>query len=241
MLRLENVDVFRGPNHVLKSLSLEVGAGEIVTLIGANGAGKSSTLLTLSGLLPVRSGRAGFDNGRQPLDLGRSKPEAIVRAGLVQCPEGRQIFGRLSVAENLALGAYLLGNKAQERRNAERVYALFEILYERRRQKAGSLSGGEQMMLALGRALMAQPKMLLLDEPSLGLAPKVVEQIFDQLLLLNREQGMGILLVEQNAMLALELAARAYVIEQGRIVQHGPSADLLADSRIQQAYLGVSA
>ena len=238
MLQLEDIELFRGPNHVLKSLSLAVQPGEIVTLIGANGAGKSSTLLMLSGLLPIRAGQARFSAGGQTLDLRRSKPEAIVRAGLVQCPEGRQVFGRLSVAENLALGAYLQKDKAQLRRSLEQVYGLFDILYERRQQKAGSLSGGEQMMLAVGRALMAQPHMLLLDEPSLGLAPKIVEQIFELIAQLNQEQGMSILLVEQNAMLALELASRAYVIEQGRIVQQGDSRTLLTDSRIQEAYLG---
>lgn len=239
MLQLEGIELFRGPNHVLKSLSLTVNAGEIVTLIGANGAGKSSTLLMLSGLLPIRAGQARFSGDGQTLDLRHSKPDAIVRAGLVQCPEGRQVFGRLSVAENLALGAYLQKDKALLQRNLDQVYSLFDILYERRQQKAGSLSGGEQMMLALGRALMAQPHMLLLDEPSLGLAPKIVEQIFELILQLNQEQGMSILLVEQNAMLALELAARGYVIEQGRIVQQGDSRTLLTDSRIQEAYLGV--
>ena len=240
MLRLEDIDVFRGTTHVLKALSLKVAQGEIVTLIGANGAGKTSTLLAISGLLPIRAGLARLQTPKQTLDLRRSKPEAIVRAGLVQCPEGRQVFGRLSVEENLALGAYSLDDKIEEKRLREQVYALFDILYQRRRQKAGSLSGGEQMMLALGRALMAKPVLLLLDEPSLGLAPKIVEQLFDLLARLNQQQGLSVLLVEQNAMLALELAARAYVIEQGRIVEHGPSAAMLGNPRIQEAYLGVS-
>ena len=239
MLQLDSIDVFRGSTHVLKSLSLEVAAGEIVTLIGANGAGKTSTLLSISGLLPMRAGEARLQTTGQTLDLRRSKPEAIVRAGLVQCPEGRQIFGRLSVEENLALGAYLLNDKAEEKRLRDQIYGLFDILHQRRRQKAGSLSGGEQMMLALGRALMAKPLLLLLDEPSLGLAPKIVEQLFDLLARLNREQGLSVLLIEQNAMLALDLAARAYVIEQGRIVEHGPSATMLGNPRIKEAYLGV--
>ncbi len=223
-----------GPVEVLHGLDLEVAAGELVALVGANGAGKTTLLHLLSGLLRPSGGTIRFDGQ----DLGRLPPHRIVAAGLCQVPEGRQVFAPLSVADNLRLGGYALRHDpawlaAQERR----IYELFPILAERRHQLAGTLSGGQQQMLALGRALLGRPRLLLLDEPSMGLAPLLVAEIFRVIGELNR-QGVTILLVEQNARAALGIAHRGYVLETGRVVLAAPAATLLADAGIQRAYLG---
>lgn len=238
MLDVSGLNVFRGATHVLRDLSFSVANGELAALVGANGAGKSTTLLTLSGLLKARSGSATLRSGSTLLDLTRASPEKIVRAGVVQCPEGRQIFQSLTVAENLAMGAYTRSDAAEVRHTLEEVNTLFPILAERRGLAAGMLSGGEQMMLAIGRALLATPRLLLLDEPSLGLAPKMVELIFDVILRL-KQQGVTILLIEQNAAMALEIADRAYVMEQGRIVISGSGAELAGNDEVRRIYLGV--
>ncbi len=239
MLQLDGINVLRGNTHVLHGVSLEVGFDEIVALIGANGAGKTSTLRAISGLLQIRDGQISYrpDSQAEPLQLHRMAAEAIVAKGLSHCPEGRGIFGGLSVQENLQIGAYLRDDKAAIQRDIERVHEMFPILAERSRQTAGTLSGGEQMMLALGRSLMSNPKLLILDEPSLGLAPLVVESIFEMLESINR-QGVTILLVEQNAVMALELAHRAYVLEHGRISMTGTGAELADDDNVRKAYLG---
>jgi branched-chain amino acid transport system ATP-binding protein len=210
--------------------------GEIVTLIGANGAGKSTTLKTISGLLIPRAGTIEFEG--QPI-AGRG-PDAIVAFGLVQVPEGRRVFPELSVEENLRVGAYLIGNRARVRATLGEVYARFPRLAERRGQLAGTLSGGEQQMLAFGRAMMAQPKLLMLDEPSLGLAPRMVDEVMRSIRLF-RESGVTIFLVEQNANLALRLADRAYVMDTGQITMTGSGAQLLADARVRASYLGAKA
>lgn len=238
MLEVAGLNVWRGATHVLKDVSLAVGAGELAALIGANGAGKSTTLLTLSGLLRARSGSARLETRNGIVDLIHSAPEHIVRAGLIHCPEGRQIFQSLTVAENLTMGAYARKDKAQDSEMAE-IHALFPILKERASLPAGTLSGGEQMMLAMARALMAAPRLLLLDEPSLGLAPKAVETIFDVIVAL-KGRGIPILLIEQNAAMALEIADRAYVMEQGRIVMTGSGRELADNDRVRQSYLGAA-
>lgn len=239
MLKVDKLNVFRGATHVLKDVSFEVNAGELVALIGSNGAGKSTTLLTLSGLLPARSGSAGMSTGNGEMELTRSSSEAIVRAGLIHCPEGRQIFQQLTVQENLALGAYTRSDKDWIARTTNEVHELFPILRERATTQAGALSGGEQMMVAMGRALLAAPKLLLLDEPSLGLAPKVIETIFDVIGEL-KARGVTILLIEQNASMALEIADRAHVMENGRITLSGTGAELSEDDLVRQSYLGVA-
>jgi len=238
MLEVSGLNVFRGATHVLKDVAFEVARGELAALIGANGAGKSTTLLALSGLLRPRSGQAVMRADGQEVDLTRASTEKIVRSGLIHCPEGRQIFQSLTVAENLAMGGYIRTDKAEIAAAMDEVYALFPILKERASLAAGSLSGGEQMMLAIGRALLAAPKLLLLDEPSLGLAPKVVETIFDVIARL-KAQGVTILLIEQNAVMALEIADRAYVMENGRIVLSGTGRSLAGNDRVRQSYLGV--
>lgn len=241
MLEVQDLHVYRGATHVLKGLTLSVAEGEIVALIGANGAGKSTTLQTISGLLRPRSGsifyRPGGEAGNDRLEQQSMRPEQIVAAGIVHCPEGRQIFPSLSVRENLDIGAYRATDADAVRRSLELVFETFPILYERRNQTGGSLSGGEQMMLALGRALLGQPRLLLLDEPSLGLAPKVTEQIFDMIAGL-KSSDVTVLLVEQNAAMALEIADRGYVMEIGRITQTGTGTDLLNDAAVRRAYLG---
>jgi branched-chain amino acid transport system ATP-binding protein len=233
MLRVEGVRAGYGPCEVLKGISLTVHAGETVTLIGANGAGKTSTLMCVSGCLAARSGRIVFDGK----DITRLPPHEIVALGLVHAPEGRKIFPRLTVLENLEMGAYTRRDPAGVKRSLERVYALFPILAERRGQVGGTLSGGEQQMLAVGRALMAEPRLLLFDEPSLGLAPLIAARIFEVIAELNR-QGATILLVEQNARMALRLAARGYVMETGEITISGEAAALLENDRVKCAYLG---
>jgi branched-chain amino acid transport system ATP-binding protein len=222
-----------GEIRALKGVSFEVGEGQIVALIGANGAGKSTTLRVISGLIRPESGQV-LLRGE---DTSRASPAAIVRRGVVHCPEGRRIFTRLTVLENLRLGYYTRREAGQEEAALERVFALFPILRERRAQFGGTLSGGEQQMLAIGRALMVTPQILLLDEPSLGLAPRLVQQILETIREINR-QGTVVLLVEQNANLALRMADRAYVLEAGRIVLEGTGAHLLADDAVRKAYLG---
>ena len=217
----------------MRAVSLEVRAGEIVALIGANGAGKTTTLRAISGLLPLRRGRVELD-GRPIGGLGSA---AIVAAGVAHVPEGRQLFPTMTVQENLELGARTADARARRAETLARVFELFPRLSERGRQLAGTLSGGEQQMVAIGRALLARPRLLMLDEPSLGLAPVVVGAIFANLAAINRD-GLTILLVEQNVLRALRLSHRAYVLENGTITLSGPSATLLADERIKQAYLG---
>lgn len=232
-LRVSNLHVCYGKIEVLKGISLEVSEGKITALVGANGAGKSTTLMAISGILSAKEGCIELD-GKV---LSSVTPGQMVSRGVVQVPEGRRIFRKLTVLENLQMGAYLRRNDDTVKEDLGRAFRLFPILSERRRQEAGTLSGGQQQMLALGRALMAKPKILLLDEPSLGLAPLVVEKIFDALLKIQSE-GVGILLVEQNARWALEAADRAYVIETGKIVLEGEGRQLLQNDRVRAAYLG---
>ena len=239
MLRLEDVHVRRGGTHALRGVSLEIEEGEIVALIGANGAGKTTTLATISGLLRPQSGRISFrpKQGEPERDLAKMKAEEIVAAGISHCPEGRQVFANLSVTENLRIGAYLRNDKAAVEKDLAEVQAQFPILKSRAQLPGDRLSGGEQMMLVIGRALMSKPRLLLLDEPSLGLAPQLVEQIFDILAEIRR-QGVTVLLVEQNASMALELGDRAYVLEAGSLVLHGSGKELADNPDIQRAYLG---
>lgn len=233
LLDVEKLHIYYGKIEVLKGVSLKVQQGEIVALVGANGAGKSTTLMAISGILPSSKGKLLF-NGN---DLTHARSDQIVSSGIVQVPEGRRVFKGLTVLENLEMGAFIRGKDQKAHGDMERVFSLFPILAERRSQKAGTLSGGEQQMLAIGRALMAQPKILLLDEPSLGLAPLVVRKIFDVLLKI-RSEDTGILLVEQNAKWALEVSARAYVIETGKIVLEGEGKQLLKNDKVRAAYLG---
>ncbi|HOV49433.1 MAG TPA: ABC transporter ATP-binding protein [Anaerolineae bacterium] len=236
LLHIEDLHTYYGHVHALKGITLDVEAGEIVTLLGANGAGKSTTLRAISGLIPIREGSLTFD-GRP---LNNMPAHKIVEQGIAHAPEGRHIFATLTVTENLNMGAYTLGsNKAAIAANRERVFKLFPRLEERRRQLGGTLSGGEQQMLTIGRALMASPRLLLLDEPSLGLAPLLVRLIFDTIREINAA-GVTVLLVEQNARAALKIAHRAYVMETGRLTLSGSAAELLADERVRKAYLGES-
>ena len=232
MLKVNDIHVYYGAIHAIKGVSLEVKEGEIVTLIGANGAGKSTILKTVSGLLHPKVGEISF----QGQNLAKIAPDKIVTRGLAQVPEGRRVFLRMSVEENLEMGAYTQP-KGQFDTDLARVYDTFPRLKERRKQEAGTLSGGEQQMLAMGRALMSHPKLLMLDEPSMGLAPILVEQIFDIIRELHRD-GTTILLVEQNARAALAIADRGYVLETGRITATGTGAELLASPAIKKAYLG---
>jgi len=234
MLEVDNVHTFYGHIEALKGVSLTVDEGEIVTLIGANGAGKSTTLKTISGLLRPRQGAIRF-NGQ---DLSAVPAHKIVDQGIVQVPEGRRVFGRLSVEENLEMGAYARKEKREIEASFDRVFTLFPRLKERRHQVAGTLSGGEQQMLATGRALMANPKVLLMDEPSMGLAPVLVDSIFDTIQGLHRS-GTTILLVEQNARMALQVADRGYVLQSGEVVLSGSAADLRANEMVRKAYLGI--
>jgi branched-chain amino acid transport system ATP-binding protein len=232
VLEVADLHVYYGEIHALKGASLSVGAGEIVALLGPNGAGKTTTLKTISGLLAPRSGAVTLEGQ----SLAGVPPHAIVRRGLAHVPEGRKIFNRLTVADNLEMGAYVRRD-GEVRQDMERVFALFPRLQERRGQVAGTLSGGEQQMLAIGRALMARPRVLLLDEPSMGLAPVLVEQIFETIRDINR-QGTPILLVEQNAAMALTIAQRGYVLETGRVVLAGSAPELAENEEVRRAYLG---
>lgn len=233
LLRIENLHTYYGHVHALKGIDLEVEEGEIVTLIGANGAGKSTTLRTISGLVRPREGRIEF-NGQV---LNQVPAHKIVQMGVCHVPEGRRIFTTLTVMENLMMGAYTLKDEKVIRENLQRVFDLFPRLAERKNQLGGTLSGGEQQMLTIGRALMSRPRLLLLDEPSLGLAPMLVKAIFETIREINA-RGTTILLVEQNARAALKIAHRAYVLETGRVVLSGPAQELMRDERVRKAYLG---
>lgn len=233
MLKIEGINVYYGNIQALKGISLSINEGEIVTLIGANGAGKSTMLKTISGLLKPKQGKIMYEGQ----SIGGKAAQSIVKMGISHVPEGRRVFANMTVEENLQLGAYLRKDKAGIKQDMEKVYELFPRLLERLKQQSGTLSGGEQQMLAMGRALMAKPRLLLLDEPSMGLAPLLVKQIFHIIEEINKT-GTTILLVEQNANLALSIADRAYVVETGRIVLSGKSEELTASEEIKNAYLG---
>jgi branched-chain amino acid transport system ATP-binding protein len=233
VLRLEGVRASYGPVEALRGVDLEVRAGELVCVLGANGAGKSTTLRVISGLVRPTAGRVIFEDRA----LTGAEPATVLAAGIAHCPEGRRVFPYLSVEENLAMGAYVRRDGDGIAQDLDRMYAHFPILGQRRRQAAGTLSGGEQQMLAIGRALMARPRLVLFDEPSLGLAPTVVETTF-AIIAEIRRQGTTVLMVEQNAYLALQMADRGYVMETGRIVLSGAARDLMADASVRRAYLG---
>jgi len=234
LLEVHDIHTYYGNIHALKGISLTVEKGEIVTLIGANGAGKTTTLRSISGLLQPRQGRITLEGE----DLAKYKAHEVVFKRVAMVPEGRGVFARLSVAENLDMGAYSRTDKAGIARDLERVFTLFPRLKERRNQVAGTLSGGEQQMLATGRAMMADPRLLLMDEPSMGLAPVLVESIFETIQEINKE-GTTILLVEQNAQMALTVAGRGYVLQTGEIVLHDTAANLQRNEMVQKAYLGI--
>lgn len=233
MLKIEDINVYYGNIQALKGISLSINEGEIVTLIGANGAGKSTLLKSISGLLKPKQGKIIYEGE----SIGGKAAQSIVKMGISHVPEGRRVFANMTVEENLQLGAYLRKDKAGIKQDMEKVYELFPRLLERLKQQSGTLSGGEQQMLAMGRALMAKPRLLLLDEPSMGLAPLLVKQIFNIIEEINKT-GTTILLVEQNANLALSIADRAYVVETGKIVLSGKSEELTASEEIKNAYLG---
>jgi branched-chain amino acid transport system ATP-binding protein len=233
LLEVTDLHTFYGNIQALKGISLKVEEGEVVTLIGSNGAGKSTTLRSISGVTPPREGSIKFDG----TEIGEVPPQEIVQMGISQSPEGRHIFPRMTVRENLDLGAYLRKDRSQIEKDMERVYGLFPRLKERERQKGGTMSGGEQQMLAIGRALMANPKLLLLDEPSMGIAPILVERIYETIAEINR-QGTTILLVEQNANYALDVSKRGYVLETGSVALEDESAKLRTNPDVQKAYLG---
>lgn len=233
MLEVKNLSVSYGAIEAVKDISFTVNAGEIVSLIGANGAGKTTTLHTITGLVPAKSGSVMY-NG---VDLLKTHNNKIVTLGMAHIPEGRHVFTRMSVEENLEMGAFSLKDQPDLKKDLDMVYGLFPRLKERRNQKAGTLSGGEQQMLAMGRALMSHPKTILMDEPSMGLSPKLVKEIFSIIRKLH-EQGITILLVEQNAKMALSIADRAYVLETGRITMEGDAKELLNNEQVRKAYLG---
>ena len=235
MLKLNNVNTFYGNIQALRNINIEVKQGEIITLIGANGAGKTTTLMTICGVVPPRTGEVLY-NGEP---IHKAKPDKIVKMGISQVPEGRLIFPDLTITENLDMGAFLRNDKEGVKADMDHVFELFPILWERRKQLGGNLSGGEQQMLAISRALMARPKLLLLDEPSLGLAPLIIRQIFDIVKKINEESGTTVFLVEQNANLALKTAHRGYVMENGEIILSDTSDKLLANDDIKKAYLGL--
>jgi branched-chain amino acid transport system ATP-binding protein len=234
MLDISELSVAYGAIAALNGVSLRVGAGEIVTLIGGNGAGKTTTLRTVSGLLRAREGRVMFLGE----DITKLAAHRIVARGLGHVPEGRMVFSNLTVAENLDLGAWLRKDRQGVEGTRDYVFGIFPRLKERLRQTAGTLSGGEQQMLAIGRALMGEPKLLMLDEPSLGIAPRLISTIFEKIVEINRARGIAVLLVEQNARMALEISSRAYVLEAGRVVIEGPSGELRDHPRLKEAYLG---
>jgi branched-chain amino acid transport system ATP-binding protein len=235
MLKLSNIKTYYGNIQALKGVSIEISEGEIITLIGANGAGKTTTLMSISGIVPPRSGEIHFMG--EPIHA--VSPDQIVRLGVCQVPEGRRIFPYLSVSENLDMGAFLREDKEGIKQDMEHIFELFPILAQRRNQAGGTLSGGEQQMLAISRALMAKPRLLLLDEPSLGLAPLVIRQIFEIIRKINQESNTTIFLVEQNANLALQIAHRGYVMENGRITLSDRAEALLANEDVKRAYLGI--
>ncbi len=234
MLKVKNLHVYYGNIHALKGIDLEIKEKEIISLIGANGAGKTTTLKAISRLLDSKEGTVEFMGE----DITKAKATNLVGQGLVQVPEGRRVFATMSVSENLELGAYLRKDKVEVKKDFDKVYNLFPRLYERRAQLAGTLSGGEQQMLAIGRAMMSKPKLLLLDEPSMGLAPLLIKDIFRIIETINKEQGITILLVEQNAHMALKIADRAYVIETGKVVMSGDAKEIANDESVKKAYLG---
>jgi len=233
VLQLNDVHTYYGAIHALKGISLEVREGEIVTMIGANGAGKSTTLRSINGLNHPRKGSISF----QGKEITQAAPHDIVKMGIAQSPEGRKLFPRMSVSENLEMGAFQRDDRKEIREDMDRVYTLFPRLAERKTQKAGTMSGGEQQMCAIGRALMARPKLLLLDEPSMGLAPVLVERIFETLIEIN-QQGTPILLVEQNALMALDIASRGYVLETGRVALADDAKSLRENEQVRKTYLG---
>jgi branched-chain amino acid transport system ATP-binding protein len=235
MLELRNINTYYGNIQALHDISLTVQQGEIITLIGANGAGKSTILMSICGIVPPRSGEILFKG--QPIE--QMSPDKIVALGISQVPEGRHIFSELTVAENLDMGAFMRRDSRQIKQDLEHVYTLFPILADRRHQAGGNLSGGEQQMLAISRALMARPQLLLLDEPSMGLAPLMTKRIFNIIHKINQEENTTIFLVEQNANMALKTADRGYVLENGRIVMHDQADKLLGNKDIQKAYLGI--
>ena len=235
MLELKNIKTFYGNIQALKDVSLKISEGEIITLIGANGAGKSTTLMSICGIVPPRFGEVLFMG--QPIQ--EMAPNNIVSLGISQVPEGRRIFPFLTVAENLDMGAFLRNDKDEIKRDVQYIYELFPILAERRNQAGGTLSGGEQQMLAISRALMAKPRLLLMDEPSLGLAPIIVKQIFDIIRKINAESKTTIFLVEQNANMALKVAHRGYVMETGRVTFSDSAENLMANDEVRKAYLGM--
>lgn len=233
MLKLENIEVYYGNVHALKGISLEVHEGELVSILGANGAGKTTTLMTISGIIHPRKGTVTYQN----IDLTKLIPEGIVAQGIIQCPEGRRIFGSLNVMENLRMGAVRRRDHDEVKNDIERVFSLFPVLKMRAYQSGATLSGGEQQMLAIGRALVAKPRLLMLDEPSLGLAPLVVQEIFKVIKQLH-QQGVTILLVEQNARQAMAIADRCYLLEIGQVALSGTAAELKSDIALEQFYLG---
>jgi branched-chain amino acid transport system ATP-binding protein len=233
LLEIENMHSYYGHIHALQGISLVVEEGEVVTLIGSNGAGKTTTLRSIHGILPPREGRVIFDGE----EIQGTPAHDMIGKGIAQSPEGRKIFFRMTVLENLEMGAYHRNDRSEIRQDMDRVFDLFPRLKERTKQEAGTMSGGEQQMLAIGRALMSRPRLLLLDEPSMGLAPVLVERIFQTIREIN-EQGTTILLVEQNANIALEIATRGYVLETGKIVNSAPAEKLREDPKVREAYLG---
>jgi branched-chain amino acid transport system ATP-binding protein len=235
MLRNEDLEVAYGGVRAVGGVSLHVGRGEVVALLGANGAGKSSTLRAAVGSVRARAGRVVFDGQ----DITGTPPHRLVSRGMAMIPEGARVFARQSVEANLRLGAFTVREQAEVQRRLEQVYQTFGRLAERRAQLAGTLSGGERQMLAIGRALLSAPRLLLIDEPSLGLSPKLVEEVFEALAGLNREQGLSVLLVEQNTAMALDLAARGYVLQSGQVVLHGSAEELRNDDEVRRAYLGL--
>ncbi|MBF9015585.1 MULTISPECIES: ABC transporter ATP-binding protein [unclassified Oceanispirochaeta] len=235
MLKIKNISTYYGNIQALKDISIDVSEGEIITLIGANGAGKSTTLMSLCGIVPIKSGSIEFEGE----DISKMNPDKIVSLGISQVPEGRRIFPQLSVKENLDMGAFLRNDKEEIKKDFDYVYDLFPRLAERRNQQGGTLSGGEQQMLAISRALMARPRLLLLDEPSLGLAPLIVQQIFEIIKKVNKENNTTVFLVEQNANMALKIAHRGYVLETGRISMTDDADKLLANEDVKKAYLGI--
>lgn len=235
MLKVNNIDVAYGDAQVLFDVTMDIQAGELVSVIGANGAGKTTLLRTISGILKPRSGSIVF----QDQTISELPPHKIVESGIVQVPEGRLLFPNMSVRENLRLGAFLEKDKALIEERMERVNGMFPILAERSGQMAGTLSGGEQQMVAIGRGLMAEPKLLMLDEPSLGLSPKLVQQVFELACRINSELGVTVLLVEQNVRHSCEISSRSFVLENGKVVLFGPGKEMLANEHVRRAYLGL--